>query len=226
MITLTLDTAKSIIHIISMLLAYIIVVPIAGYSRAWMAKKMGDDTPEELGFLTLDPWHHVDFFGILCLLLFNVGWGKNSPVNPANIIYSSRGWLKVSAVFFADATCYFFIALVALTANLILVGPIAITLPGAEQVAASSLVVSIGSVLNYIIYWTIFLSAIFFLIRTFELLMVLNPRWFAYYMAHNQFFLMVLYLIVIFFLTRPVQIVLSLLIAYLATGIVHLIGIF
>ena len=47
---LTLGTAKNIIHTVSMLLAYIIVVPIAGYARAWMAKKMGDDTPEELGF--------------------------------------------------------------------------------------------------------------------------------------------------------------------------------
>lgn len=223
---ITLDTAKSLIHLVSMLLAYIIVVPIAGYSRAWTAKKMGDDTPEELGFLTLDPIAHADFFGILCLLLFNVGWGKNSPVNPANIIYSPRGFLKLGAVFFADAVCYFLIALVALTINLVLVGPVAITLPGQEVIAASSLVVSVGSVLNYIIYWTIFLAAIFFIIRTFELLMVLNPRWFAYYMAHNQFFLMVLYLIAIFFVTPPVRLLLSVLIAYLASGIVHLLGIF
>lgn len=221
---LTLGAAKNIIHTVSMLLAYIIVVPIAGYARAWMAKKMGDDTPEELGFLTLDPFKHADFVGLLCLIFFDVGWGRNSPVNPSNIIYSPRGWLKLGLVFFTDVFCYFMFALFALTIDLALVGQEVFALIGQGGAPTSSLVISIASVLTFIVYWTIVLAAIFSIIRLFEFLMVLNPRWFSYYMAHNQLFLVVLYFIVIFFVTPPIKLLLSLLISYLATGILHLVG--
>ncbi|PKN03671.1 hypothetical protein CVU75_01065 [Candidatus Dependentiae bacterium HGW-Dependentiae-1] len=220
----TLGTAQYIIHTVSMLLAYIIVVPIAGYARAWAAKKMGDDTPEELGFLSLDPFVHADFVGLVCLLFFGVGWGKNSPVNPSNIIYSPHGWFKLGFVFFADVFCYFMFALIALTIDLALVGPEVLALIGQGGATSSSLVLSIGAVLTFIIYWTIVLAAIFSIIRLFEFLMVLNPRWFAYYMAHNQLFLVVLYFIVIFFVTPPIKLLLSLLISYLATGILHVFG--
>lgn len=221
---LSLDVAKYIIHTVSKLFAYSIVVPVSGYFRAWTAKKMGDDTPEELGFLTLDPFVHTDFVGLLCLLIFGVGWGKNSPVNPSNIIYSPRGWLKLGLVFFADVFCYFVCALVALSLSLIIVGPELYGQLGAGGHELSSLAISVSTILAFIVNWTIFLAAIFAIIRLFELLMVLNPRWFAYYMAHNQLFLVVLYFIVIFFVTPPIRFLLSLIISYLAAGIVQLLG--
>ena len=115
-------------------------------------------------------------------------------------------------------------ALLALTVDLALVGQEVFALIGQGGVPASSLVISIASVLTFIIYWTIVLAAIFSIIRLFEFLMVLNPRWFAYYMTHNQLFLVVLYFVVIFFVTPPIKLLLSLLISYLATGILHVVG--
>ncbi len=52
-----------------------------GFSQAWMAKKLGDPTPESAGKLTLNPLAHIDLFGFLFLLLIGIGWGKPVPTN-------------------------------------------------------------------------------------------------------------------------------------------------
>jgi Zn-dependent protease len=56
------------------------------WAHAWSAHKLGDDTAQRMGRLTLDPMAHIDFLGTLLLPLLGVpfGWAKPVPVNPAN----------------------------------------------------------------------------------------------------------------------------------------------
>ncbi len=51
----SLRDIELIIKILTVGFAYIVGETTAGYAQAWIAKYMGDDTPEEAGFLTWEP---------------------------------------------------------------------------------------------------------------------------------------------------------------------------
>jgi Zn-dependent protease len=53
-------------------------------AHAWAAWKLGDDTAEKLGRMTLNPLAHIDPIGTLLLPLLGVpfGWAKPVPVQP------------------------------------------------------------------------------------------------------------------------------------------------
>lgn len=65
--------------IISTLLSipgFILFFSFRGYFQAWVAKKLGDHTPEADGFLTMNPMAHINLIGFICLLLCGFGFGK------------------------------------------------------------------------------------------------------------------------------------------------------
>lgn len=45
-------------------------------SHAWTALKLGDDTPQKMGRISLNPLHHFDLFGALMIVFVGMGWGK------------------------------------------------------------------------------------------------------------------------------------------------------
>jgi Zn-dependent protease len=55
------------------------------FAHAWSAWKLGDDTAERAGRLTLNPISHIDLLGTILLPLLGIpfGWAKPVPVNPA-----------------------------------------------------------------------------------------------------------------------------------------------
>ena len=53
-------------------------------AHGWMAERCGDPTARMLGRVTLNPLKHLDPVGMLCMLLFGIGWAKPVPVNPRN----------------------------------------------------------------------------------------------------------------------------------------------
>jgi Zn-dependent protease len=54
------------------------------WAHAWSAWKLGDDTAEKLGRMTLNPLAHIDPIGTVLLPLLGVpfGWAKPVPVQP------------------------------------------------------------------------------------------------------------------------------------------------
>lgn len=101
---MTIQTAQSLIEKVVLVLTYFVSVPILGYFRAWVAKKMGDDTPQELGFLSINPVEHVSFLwlGVLLVLRTNFAFGRYIPINPSNI-YGKWRWFKLSCAYLSDA---------------------------------------------------------------------------------------------------------------------------
>ena len=53
-------------------------------AHAFIAKRLGDDTAEHFGRLTLNPLAHLDPIGTILIFVAGVGWGKPVPVNPNN----------------------------------------------------------------------------------------------------------------------------------------------
>lgn len=92
-----------IITIISIIILILSAV-IHEYAHGWMAKRLGDDTAERAGRLTLNPLKHLDPIGsvLLPILLvisranFFVAWAKPVPYNPYNLRDRKYGELKVA----------------------------------------------------------------------------------------------------------------------------------
>ncbi len=118
---LGLRNAQTLVGLITLFLAYFITISPAGSFRAWVAKKMGDSTAEDLGFLSLNPLVHIDFLGLAWLLFFShpeyfsgFGWGRHVPINPHNIQGKWR-WLKLICAFFSASCAHFVMATAAFT---------------------------------------------------------------------------------------------------------------
>jgi Zn-dependent protease len=85
------------------------------WAHAWSAWKLGDDTAERMGRLTLNPFAHIDPLGTIVLPLLGVpfGWAKPVPVNPARFrrgVNMNRGMMLTSAAgpfsnFFLATVC-------------------------------------------------------------------------------------------------------------------------
>lgn len=62
----------------------LIAITFHEFAHAYVADKLGDDTPRRQGRLTLNPLSHMDPFGVLLLLFAGFGWGKPVQINPNN----------------------------------------------------------------------------------------------------------------------------------------------
>ncbi len=83
---------QTIIQVITFFIPFLFSLCFHEYAHGWMAKKMGDNTAEIMGRLTMNPMAHIDWLGTVILpiaaiimpgmLLF--GWAKPVPVNSRN----------------------------------------------------------------------------------------------------------------------------------------------
>jgi len=74
--------STQIIKYLSRIIIVLLVLPLHELSHGFAAKKLGDDTAEEQGRLTLNPLAHIDPIGTFLLVLTGFGWAKPVPVNP------------------------------------------------------------------------------------------------------------------------------------------------
>ena len=65
-------------------------------SHGLVAYILGDRTAKERGRLTLNPIKHMDFIGVLSMVLFGFGWAKPVPVNPYYFKNKKLGMVLVS----------------------------------------------------------------------------------------------------------------------------------
>jgi Zn-dependent protease len=84
-------------------LLFVILVAPHEFAHAWIAMKLGDNTPVEDGRVTLNPLVHIDWLGTVILpglmsLLGGglLGWGRPVMTNPARLRGGSHGLLKVA----------------------------------------------------------------------------------------------------------------------------------
>jgi len=75
---------RSIESIIYALPGVIVAMTFHEFAHAFVATKLGDDTPRLQGRLNLNPMSHIDPVGIICLALLGFGWGRPVQINPRN----------------------------------------------------------------------------------------------------------------------------------------------
>lgn len=64
--------------------AFLFALTFHEFSHALVAYLLGDDTAKKLGRLTLNPLAHIDFIGLLFLILIRFGWAKPVPFDHRN----------------------------------------------------------------------------------------------------------------------------------------------
>lgn len=149
---LNVQTAQSITDLITFFLAYVISITLAGAFTAWIALKMGDDTAQQEGFLTLNPLAHLDVVGIIFLVLFKFGWGKFISINPFNMGPRYR-WLKALIAFLAKPIAFFWIGVASIVGLIVLFGPEVIQYIFASSFPAhaSSYLLALGLILRSLV---------------------------------------------------------------------------
>ena len=73
-------------------LAALIALTAHEYCHGYAAYRLGDPTAKNMGRLTLNPIHHIDPIGALCMVLFHFGWAKPVPINPRYFKNPKKGF--------------------------------------------------------------------------------------------------------------------------------------
>lgn len=61
------------------------------FAHAYASHRLGDNTAKDMGRLTLNPFAHIDWLGMMMLVLIGFGWGKPVQFNPYNLKYKKWG---------------------------------------------------------------------------------------------------------------------------------------
>lgn len=214
---ISLKFAEILISMMTYFVAYLITITFAGCFQAWVARRMGDDSAEAAGFLSLNPIDHIDFVGLACLYLFRFGWGKPIPINP-QAVWGNWRWLKLTAIYASYAWAHIVMATIAMAALLAQFGPNILSLSGMmmftgslchEQFAvaypeSSSLAISCALILIEIIYLSTFLALFNFFFRGLELVLIyLREKHPQFVSEHQSGLFFILYAIIVFIFIVP-----------------------
>ena len=84
------SVAEIIIKVTLLVMVLSITFSIHEFMHAWVAERMGDDTPRHQGRITLNPIAHIDPFGAIMMLIAGFGWAKPVQYNPNNLTKHKR----------------------------------------------------------------------------------------------------------------------------------------
>ena len=90
-------TAKdAVIYFLITVLVYMISITVHEFAHAFTAYKCGDSTAKLAGRMTLNPFKHLDGFGLFLFIFVGIGWAKPVPINPLNFKKYKTGTRIVS----------------------------------------------------------------------------------------------------------------------------------
>lgn len=170
-----LELIEGLRIIIIALLSYLPTVAVSGWFEAWVAKKCGDEVPEQFGFLTLDPMIHFNLIGFGVLLIGRLfgdylpffkdlpGWGRYIPLNPSE---GNRGLIFLQ--FTARAIAHFFLLLSAFFILVLFMKSAYLQPMGDSLESGSSFVQALLSVLLFFYRQNFVLCVIYFVIGLFR----------------------------------------------------------
>lgn len=133
-----LDVQSAVLNVS---LLWILTVP-HEFAHAWVAEKLGDDTPRRDGRVTLHPMAHVDWLGTIILPLATslfgagfLGWGRAVRTNPSKLRGGLNGLALVALA--GPASNVVFALILAAAASLL-----ASRVPAAAEFAAHGVLLS------------------------------------------------------------------------------------
>lgn len=98
-------------HILLYIAVFIFSISIHESAHGYIAYKMGDPTAKMMGRITLNPLAHVDWLGLILLLISGFGFAKAVPINPRNFRNTNKGILLTSLAGPLSNLCLAFIGI-------------------------------------------------------------------------------------------------------------------
>jgi len=86
----------SLLQMVLRIPGFLLAISVHEYSHARTAFRLGDDTAERAGRMTIEPWAHIDVVGALMLLMFGFGWASPVPVDPYRLRNPRKDMAKVA----------------------------------------------------------------------------------------------------------------------------------
>ncbi|NLD20597.1 MAG: site-2 protease family protein [Clostridiales bacterium] len=138
-----LDPMSWLMNTLMLLPAIVIGLSFHEFAHAFVAYKLGDNTPKLQGRVTINPLAHIDPVGMVALLLAGFGWGVPVQINPANFRKRRRDELLVSL---AGVVMNLIIAIV-----FVLVAKVMIMTLGYEFLTVDALGTTLWTMILYIV---------------------------------------------------------------------------
>ncbi len=235
---ITVRNAEFLISVITFFIAYAATITIAGAFRAWVCKKMGDETAEYAGLLSLNPAAHIDLIGSLFLILFYFGWGRHVPINPFNIHQPHRR-LKLVTAYLSDSFAYFTAALIGIIGLIAAVGPRMLVVAQRMLICVqnmshlyliefcptlSSLTITLSFIVIAFVYLSILLGVLNFVLNIFSLSMFLVMERSTRYETYNYYVIVLIPIIVIFLFSESLRLLAIQVISVVGYNISYLLG--
>lgn len=107
-----LTSTDSILILLLTLPAILIAITFHEFAHAFVADKLGDNTPRAQGRLTLNPIKHIDPIGFALLIVAGFGWGKPVQINPRNFKRNISMTKAEAMVSFAGPLINFILAII------------------------------------------------------------------------------------------------------------------
>ena len=85
-----------IIFVLAYILSMMLALVLHEYAHGFIAYKCGDDTAKLSGRLSLNPFNHLDIYGMLSFLFIGFGWAKPVPIDSLKFRNYKRGQRLVS----------------------------------------------------------------------------------------------------------------------------------
>jgi len=207
----TLQSALDIIITIINLLAYVLITTPAGAFRAWVAKKMGDPTAQQLGLTSLNPLLHVDIIGIACMAFFGFGWGRKIPLNPNNLTGKFQT-IRIIVATLSGISIYLLQAFICIVGSTLLLGSKFLTVLAMffdselrVMLDVSSLFLIVGLIFAICIRLSIFLFVIELVFNGILLTVILVSKKRYYEFHHSLYMILIVPLIILWFFGQPLQ---------------------
>lgn len=167
-----LEFIRGLQILIVALISYAVTISFAGWFESLIAKKMGDDTPEQMGFLTLNPLEHFNVFGFAAvvwgiffahLLPFKLipGWGRYIPLIP-DMIRGKNYKIKILIEYMSRSVAHFILLIISITSMMLLCGPSHVH--GLVPMVTAN-ITSFNEVLLFLLYFIINQNIVLFIIH-------------------------------------------------------------
>ena len=169
-------------------------------SHAYVAHRLGDETANYAGRITLNPLAHLDLFGFLSMVICGIGWAKPVPINARNFKNPRTGMAitgiagPIANLLLGVAATFLYVLILAIS---VFVNP----------ESTFSTVLSMVNILFYVATYLNFALMIFNLIPIppFDgsrfLFLLLPPKWYFKVMRYERYYGLIL-LLVIFILSE------------------------
>ncbi len=89
--------SDKLVYILIIAFCVLLSLSVHELSHGFAAYLLGDKTAKYSGRLSLNPMHHLDPFGALCLFLFGFGWARPVPINPM-YFKNKKGGMAITAL--------------------------------------------------------------------------------------------------------------------------------